>query len=70
MLWPAESIFEGTWASGPAPDELVDFELMHEFGWTWDELQNTPAYMRAVTWDLLNAKRHAQNEANRRANGG
>jgi hypothetical protein len=32
---------------------------MHEFGWTWQQLQDTPAYVRAYTWTLLQAKRAA-----------
>jgi hypothetical protein len=39
---------------------------MHEFGWTWQQLQDTPAYVRAYTWDLLAAKRTAQAAAARR----
>ena len=42
---------------------------MHEFKWTWRELQDTPAYVRAVTWDLLAAKRTAQQLAARRREG-
>ena len=66
MIWPAESIYDGTWSSGPPPDELVDFELMQEFGWTWQQLQDTPAYVRSFTWDFLAAKRAAQNAAAKR----
>lgn len=39
---------------------------MQEFGWTWGQLQDTPAYVRAYTWDLLAAKRQAQNAAAKR----
>jgi hypothetical protein len=60
MLDCAESIYDGTWSSGPPPDEVEDFELMHEFGWTWQELQATPHYVRRFTWDLLCLKRQAQ----------
>lgn len=63
MLWPAESIYEGTWSSGPPPDELRDFELMHAMGWTWQELEATPAYVRRYCWDLLMAKREAEKHA-------
>lgn len=63
MLWPAESIYEGTWLSGPPPQELVDFELMREMGWTWQELQQTPAYVRRYCGDLLAARREAEAKA-------
>lgn len=60
MLDCAESIYDGTWSSGLPPEEVEDFELMHEFGWTWQELQATPYYVRRFTWDLLGLKREAQ----------
>lgn len=63
MLWPAESIYAGTWSSGPPPDELVDFELMREMGWTFAELQATPVYVRRYCWDLMVARREAENDA-------
>lgn len=67
VLWPAESMYEGTWSSGPPPDELIDFEVMREMGWTWQELQDTPWYVRRYTWDLLAARRQAEHDANERA---
>lgn len=67
MLDCAESIYEGTWSSGLPPEEVEDFELMHEFGWTWQELQDTPYYVRRYTWDLLSIKREAQQAAAKRA---
>lgn len=33
---------------------------MHEFGWTWAQVQDMSAYVRMFTWDLLGAKREAQ----------
>lgn len=60
MIWPAESIYEGTWSSGPAPEELVDFEIMREMGWSWQDLETTPIYVRRYVWDLLLARRQAE----------
>lgn len=70
MLWPAESVYEGTWSSGPAPEELVDFEVMREMGWTWRDLQDTPFYVRRFTWDLILARRDAEQAANEKASKG
>ncbi|WP_055590124.1 hypothetical protein [Peterkaempfera griseoplana] len=69
VLWPAEAIYEGTWSSGPPPEELEDFELMKEMGWTWDELQATPAYVRKFSWDFINARASAQETAAKRQEG-
>jgi len=68
VLWPAESVYDGTWSSGPPPDELVDFEVMREMGWTWGELQRTPFYVRRFTWDLILTRRQAEHDAQERAN--
>lgn len=67
MLTAAESIYEGTWGSGAPPQELVDFELMREMKWSWTDLQSTPAYVRRYSWDLLQARRQAEHDANERA---
>jgi hypothetical protein len=67
VLSVAESVYEGTWSSGPIPDELRDFELMRAMGWTWAELEDTPVYVRRFTWDLLCARRAAKAAANERA---
>lgn len=49
-----ESIYDGTWASGPPPPELVDFQLMRGMGgWSWEQLQATPLYVRRYCWDIL-----------------
>ena len=60
----AESIYEGTWASGDPPSEVIDFMLMEPDGmnWTWEALQNTPTYVRRYCWDLLQIKRRAQQD--------
>lgn len=68
VLWPAESVYDGTWSSGPPPEELTDFEVMREMGWTWQELQDTPLYVRRYVWDLILTRRQAEHDAQERAN--
>lgn len=68
MLLVAESVYEGTWSSGEVPAELVDFELMREMKWSWSDLQACPAYVRRYCWDLLQARRQAEQDANEQAN--
>lgn len=70
MIWAAESIYDGTWSSGPPPEELVDFEVMREMGWSWQQLQETPFYVRRFTWDLICTRREAERAANERATKG
>jgi len=67
MLWAAESIYEGTWASGPPPQELIDFELMRFMGWSWPDLEATPLYVRRYCWDLMQARLEAEAAAHERA---
>jgi hypothetical protein len=67
VIWPAESIYDGTWASGPAPPELIDFEIMHEMGWSWEQLEATPVYVRQFTWDLMMVRREAERAATEKA---
>jgi hypothetical protein len=57
---PVESIYEGTWASGAPPDEWIDFELMREMHWSFQELMETPDYVRRFCWDFVQARRNAQ----------
>lgn len=59
----AESVYEGTWSSGPVPAELEDFEVMREMHWSWDELQSTPVYVRRYCWDFTLARRSAEKDA-------
>lgn len=66
MRWPAESIYAGTWASGDAPIEMQWVELMLAYSWSWEQLTATPAYVRRVCWDLLVARREAEQSANGR----
>ncbi|MEV8324506.1 hypothetical protein [Kitasatospora sp. NPDC056731] len=48
-----ESILDGTWGSGAAPSEWVDFLLMRRMHWSWAELQETPGYVRRYCADFL-----------------
>lgn len=61
MIVVAESVYDGTWASGPIPAEISDFELMSPegMGWSWPELQVTPIYVRKFCWELLQIRRRA-----------
>lgn len=63
----AESVYDGTWASGPLPQEMQDFELMREMHWSWEALQATPHYVRRFTWDLILTRRAAEKAANEKA---
>ena len=60
-------MYDGTWSSGPVPQELEDFEVMHEMHWTWAELQATPLYVRRFAWDFTLARRQAENDAAEKA---
>lgn len=62
MIVVAESVYDGTWSSGPVPAEITDFELMSPegMGWSWPELQATPSYVRRFSWDLLQIRRRAE----------
>lgn len=52
-----ESIIEGNWASGAPPEEFIDFQLMREMRWTYQELQDTPMHVRQYAWDYLTRER-------------
>lgn len=70
MLSVAESVYEGTWSSGPPPQELEDYELMREMKWSFADLQATPPYVRRFCWDLMNARRNAEAAASEKAQRG
>jgi hypothetical protein len=36
-------------------------------GWSWRDLHDTPEYVRQYSWDLMQARMSAQNQANERA---
>lgn len=38
------------------PPEYEDTALMERYGWSWDELLATPAYIRRVCLDTMYAK--------------
>jgi hypothetical protein len=44
------------------PQEVVHYELMREMNWSWQELQDTPAYVVRVCTDLMNVRRAAEAE--------
>ncbi|RLU78174.1 hypothetical protein CTZ27_37710 [Streptomyces griseocarneus] len=71
VLLPVESILDGTWGSGTAPAEWADFLLMRRMHWSWDELQQTPAYVRRYALDFLGLiaqqEHRAQDQARREA---
>lgn len=60
MLLPIESILDGTWASGPPPEELVVADVLLETHWTWDDWCNTPPYIQRVMVDVIHARREAE----------
>ncbi len=62
-------MYEGTWSSGPVPDELADYEVMREMHWSWDQLQATPTYVRRYCWDFTLARRSAEQAAAERTRG-
>jgi hypothetical protein len=39
---------------------------MSHYGWSWQEYQATPPYVRRALWDLMLAKRDAQRAAQER----
>lgn len=64
MLLPGEAVIQGTWGGGPVPAELINFTLMREFHWTFDDLKATPMYVLRYCWDYLQATwQHEQDEA-------
>ncbi len=66
-MWLAiQSVYNGTWGSGAPPKEIIDFELCREMHLSWLELQRTPQYVQRVWWDCIQARREAEEEANRR----
>lgn len=60
MIWPAESIYGDSWGGSELPLEVLHFELMREMGWTWRELQDTPAYVVRYCTDLMMIRRDAE----------
>jgi hypothetical protein len=48
-----EAIIEGTWGGTGTPAEWADFILMRRMRWSWEQLQQTPAYVRRYCIDFL-----------------
>lgn len=44
------------------PQELVDYELMREMGWSWPDLEAAPPYVRRFCTDLMTIRRRVANE--------
>lgn len=42
------------------PQELADYELMREMGWSWADLEATPAYVRRFCTDLMSIRRRCE----------
>jgi hypothetical protein len=58
-----ESIVEGTWGgSSPVPAEYVDYRLMLEMHWSWDDLQTAPPYVRRFCHDFRQIEIRVENE--------
>lgn len=61
-----ESIFGGTWASGPAPEEFVLARVLDRTKWSYPEWEATPPYIQRVMWDYYAALDEAEAEARER----
>jgi len=46
---------------------MIDFELMRFMGWSWEDLEATPPYVKQYCWDLMQARLAAENNAHRAA---
>lgn len=63
-MWLAiQSVYNGTWGGDSVPREIIDFELCREMHLSWQQLQETPAYVQRVWWDCIQARREAEAEA-------
>jgi hypothetical protein len=65
-LLPIESIYNGTWGGGPAPEELPIAEIILETGWSFGDYLDCPRYFRQVIWDVIQTRRRAEAEAQER----
>jgi hypothetical protein len=66
VLIVVDSIYDGTWASGPPPEEFIEFELCYAMHWSTEDYARTPLYKRRVFWDCLQSRRRAEKEAQER----
>ena len=55
-----ESILDGTWGSGPWPQEVLIADMLLETGWTWSQWDETPPYWQRVIIDYVSARRRAE----------
>lgn len=66
MLIPVESIIEGTWGGDTAPAEWADYVLMRRMHWSWEQLQQTPLYVRRYCLEFIRMiSKHEEREAQR-----
>lgn len=65
MYLVIESVYDGTWASGPVPDEIVIADVLLETHWSWEQWLATPAWIRQTITDTIRCRR----EANQREHG-
>jgi hypothetical protein len=49
------------------PPEVLHFELMREMGWSFAQLQETPAYVVRYCTDLMLIRREAEAEHARKS---
>lgn len=66
MLLPVEQALGGVWL-GALPEEFDDFDLAREMGWTWEQLQAQPLYVRRTWLMFIRMRREAEREAAEKA---
>ncbi len=55
-----ESVYDGTWGSGPVPDEVIIADILLETGWTWDAWLATPRWIQQTVSDTIRARRERE----------
>lgn len=61
-------MLNGTWGGGaPSPPQWHDFLLMKRMHWSWEQLQNTPLYVRRYSLDFLGLISEAEEKASKKA---
>jgi hypothetical protein len=71
VLLDVDSIIEGTWGgTSHVPAEFVDYFLMREMRWSWQDLRDVPVYVKRYCYDFrqreLAAAKERQEAAERR----
>jgi hypothetical protein len=61
---PMVSIGDGTWASGPPPDEFVEADMCYEFKIAPSEWERMSAWRRRSFFDYLQSRREGERRAN------